>query len=158
MNLTKKQLQSLIEAAYNLGYDECANSAGYCGFVLSGMIDPKIHKHPKNTPKSKLLAKILQTTELNDTVPMIKSSRKRRFFFHFNKPMSQRTGTPKMNVHFNKSCRIVDEIDCQVLCKSKINKRQPRVVMQGFADKLIFFQENGKDKVIIKNLLPLRKN
>lgn len=64
MKLTKKQLQALIEAAYHLGYDECANSLGYCGFVLRGMIDPKIHKHPKDTPKTKLLAVVLKKAEI----------------------------------------------------------------------------------------------
>ena|SRR6185503_4069305 len=62
----------------------------------------------------------------------------RRFFFHYNKPASLKAGTPKLSVHVNKQCHIVDKVVCNVLVESKINKRQPRVVMQGFANSFVF--------------------
>jgi hypothetical protein len=54
-----------------------------------------------------------------------------RFFFHFNRPASLKAGTPKLSIHWNNSCRIVDKIICNVPTESRINKRQPRVVMIG---------------------------
>lgn len=60
-----------------------------------------------------------------------------RFFFHWNKP------TSKWSVHFRGQCLIVDHIECNVPCISKINKRQPFRVMQGFAtDVTIHCQKN----------------
>lgn len=53
------------------------------------------------------------------------------FFFHYNKPASQRTGSPKISVHYNKTCHIVDNIICSVPTEGKINKRQPIFVMKG---------------------------
>jgi hypothetical protein len=55
----------------------------------------------------------------------------KRFFFHFNRPASQKAGTPKMSVHWDNSCQIVDKVVCAAPTQSKINKHQPRVVMQG---------------------------
>ena len=49
-----------------------------------------------------------------------------RFFYHYNKQAK------KMTVHFQKQCFLVDKISCQVPCETKQNKRQPRIVMQGF--------------------------
>lgn len=63
--------------------------------------------------------------------------KKYRFFFHYNKPMSQRTGEKLWSVHYRGTCYIVKSIDCHVNCNSKVNKTQPYVVMQGFADTVL---------------------
>jgi hypothetical protein len=63
--------------------------------------------------------------------------KKYRFKFHYNKPMSQRTGKKVWSVHYRGKCHIVDSIDCHVHCNSKVNKTQPYVVMEGFADSLL---------------------
>lgn len=81
----------------------------------------------------------------------------RRFFFHYNKPASLRAGTPQLSFHTNGQCRIVDKVICKVPVESKINKKQPRVVMQGFANAITFKYKGGKDlydlysEVIIQN-------
>ena len=51
-----------------------------------------------------------------------------RFFYHYF-----RYGDKKMSVHFRKKCINVDNIECLVPCATKFNKRQPLLVMQGYA-------------------------
>jgi len=76
-----------------------------------------------------------------------------RFFFHFNRPASLKAGKPKMSVHWNKSCRIVDRIICNVPTESKINKRQPRVVMIGKSNYIIISKEiDGTEVATIESL------
>lgn len=57
----------------------------------------------------------------------------KRFFFHYNKPLSKQMGYVVWSVHFDKECKFVKAIDCSVPCESKVNKRQPYAVMRGFA-------------------------
>ena len=65
MEISKKHLQSLLEAAYDIGYEDRVQQEGYNiaartittpggEVVRSRLIDPKIHKRPKHTPKHKL--------------------------------------------------------------------------------------------------------
>lgn len=58
------------------------------------------------------------------------------FYFHYNKPASLSAGKPKLSVHYRGLCNIVDKVICAVPCESRINKRQPRVVMAGWAQRL----------------------
>jgi hypothetical protein len=53
------------------------------------------------------------------------------FFFHYNKPASQKAGKPQISVHYGKTCYIVDNVSCDVHVEGKINKRQPYFVMKG---------------------------
>jgi hypothetical protein len=62
--------------------------------------------------------------------------RPKTFYFHYNKPSSQRTGKTQVSVHFNNTCHIVDNVICEVPTTGKISKRQPRFVMKGKAKKL----------------------
>ena len=50
-----------------------------------------------------------------------------RFWYHYRK----RDG--KMTVHFRGKCHTVDDVSCDVPCETKRNKRQPLLVMQGYA-------------------------
>lgn len=43
-----------------------------------------------------------------------------------------------MSIHFKKSCTVVDNIECLVPCETKWNKKQPQLVMQGFAKNVRF--------------------
>ena len=43
-----------------------------------------------------------------------------------------------MSVHFKGVCHVVDNIVCNVPCETKWNKRQPYLVMRGFASKVEF--------------------
>jgi hypothetical protein len=56
-----------------------------------------------------------------------------RFFLHYNKPASQAAKRPLWSVHYRNRCHIVDKIDCRRPTESKVNRRQPYVVMRGFA-------------------------
>lgn len=56
-----------------------------------------------------------------------------KFFFHYNKPASLAAKEPRLSVHFKDTCFIVKGVQCNVPCRSKIRKRQPRCVMEGRA-------------------------
>ena len=74
--------------------------------------------------------------------------RKYRFFFHYNKPLSKSIGEHRWSVHFRGTCFSTEHIDCEVTTESKVNKQQPYVVMQGFANKL----EVTDKGILIRNL------
>jgi hypothetical protein len=50
-----------------------------------------------------------------------------RFFYHYNKY------TGGMTIHFRGACYAVKNTLCMVESQSKWNKRQPHLVMQGWA-------------------------
>lgn len=60
--------------------------------------------------------------------------KKYRFFYHYNKPLSKQLGRVMWSVHFRGTCHMVEAISCLVPAESKVNKRQPYAVMQGFAE------------------------
>jgi hypothetical protein len=51
----------------------------------------------------------------------------RRFFYHYFR------GKRAMSVHFMGTCYVVNHIQCDVPCETKWNKRQPYLVMRGYA-------------------------
>ena len=53
--------------------------------------------------------------------------KKYRFFFHYRKCDG------RMSVHFRNQCIPCREVNCEPACETKRNKRQPYLVMQGFA-------------------------
>lgn len=53
------------------------------------------------------------------------------FWFHYNKPETQRAGSPKISVHYRGQCHIVDSIVCRVPITSRSRSRQPRLVIAG---------------------------
>lgn len=53
-----------------------------------------------------------------------------RFFYHYRKQDG------KMSVHFRGQCLPCQDVKCLVPCETKRNKRQPRLVLQGFASKV----------------------
>lgn len=55
------------------------------------------------------------------------------FFFHFNKPLSQKKGKPVISLHYKEQCCFVDNVVCSVTTKGRVRKRQPRFVMCGRA-------------------------
>ncbi len=54
-------------------------------------------------------------------------------WFHYNKPYSRMHGDDFWSVHFRGTCHIVKGIICNIPTFSKNNKKQPRVVMKGYA-------------------------
>ncbi len=67
---------------------------------------------------------------------------KRVFWFHYNKK------NKCMTIHWHGQCLYVDELDCQVPCKSKFNTKQPKIVMRGLASAVdIKFINGGNTKI-----------
>lgn len=65
------------------------------------------------------------------------------FFFHYNKPASQREGKQQISVHFMRQCHIVDNIQCEVPTRGRMKKTQPRFVMAGKAREVIITENNN---------------
>lgn len=65
--------------------------------------------------------------------------KKYRFFYHYFRQKR------KMSIHWRGSCTVVRDVQCNVPCETKFNKRQPFLVMQGFASNVVF----KKDLAII---------
>lgn len=59
MQLTKRQLKSLVETAYSIGYDDCANQSGYDIAVREMGLKTRIHKRPKCVSKPELLKRAI---------------------------------------------------------------------------------------------------
>ena len=60
-----------------------------------------------------------------------------RFFYHF------RRSTNGMTVHFKGKCIPCMEVKCKVPCETKRNKQQPKLVMQGFCNKITIDNETA---------------
>lgn len=58
-----------------------------------------------------------------------------RFFYHY------RHSTDGMTVHFRGKCLPCKDIQCKVPCETKRNKRQPKLVMQGFCKDVVVKEE-----------------
>ncbi len=74
-------------------------------------------------------------------------NRKYRFFLHYNKPLSKQKGEHYWSVHWRNKCYFVKNVVCHVPTNSKTNKRQPYVVMQGFATYV--YEAHPNDSTII---------
>lgn len=55
---------------------------------------------------------------------------KYRFFYHYYKQYNE------MSIHFRGACMRAKDVVCKVPCETKWNKRQPQLVMQGYATKV----------------------
>lgn len=62
-----------------------------------------------------------------------------RFFYHYFR------GKKAMSVHFRGACYVVNDIKCDAPCETKWRKRQPYLVMQGFANNVEI--KNGVAKI-----------
>ena len=58
------------------------------------------------------------------------NKKKYRFFYHYYRQYDC------LSIHFRNKCYRVNDIICKVPVESKWNKRQPKLVMRGFATKL----------------------
>lgn len=59
-----------------------------------------------------------------------------RFFYHYNKPKTQKTGETTITLHYLGHCHFIHGLKIMVPTYSKINKRQPHFVMCGEANKI----------------------
>lgn len=71
------------------------------------------------------------------------SNKKKVFWFHYNKPQTQRTGKVKISLHFDKKCHIVDSLKILVPTVSKIKKTQPLFVMSGYSNNIKITNNNA---------------
>lgn len=55
------------------------------------------------------------------------------FHFHYHKALSEKAGYPKLSLHYNKTCFVVNSIKCNVPVYSKNHKTQPHVTITGKA-------------------------
>jgi hypothetical protein len=69
-----------------------------------------------------------------------------RFFYHYNKPKKA------MSVHFRDTCYVVDNVLCERPCRTKWNKRQPHIVMQGFARDVVITEPDDDGKIVARIL------
>lgn len=60
------------------------------------------------------------------------------FWFHYNKPQTQREGSPRITVHYKNTCHVVANVICMVPVRGRTRKTQPRWVMAGKANRISF--------------------
>lgn len=63
--------------------------------------------------------------------------KKFRFFYHYRRQIDS------ISIHFRGKCHICENVKCLVPTESKRNKTQPKIVIQGFCEKVIFNGKNG---------------
>jgi hypothetical protein len=80
---------------------------------------------------------------------MITKEKPRAFFYHYNKPASQRAKRPQISVHWKGACHIVDNIIVQVHSRGRVNKRQPYFVMCGQGVLSVFTNAFGQRVAVI---------
>ena len=61
-----------------------------------------------------------------------------KFFFHYRKT------TKGMSVHFRGKCYPCIDVICTVMCRTKRNKIQPHLVLEGWCTKLEFDKDTIK--------------
>ncbi len=64
--------------------------------------------------------------------------RRKRFWYHYNKPASKAAGKPVLTVHYEDECQQVDKIYCKVATETHARKRQPFCVVRGLCEGIIF--------------------
>jgi mannose-6-phosphate isomerase-like protein (cupin superfamily) len=62
---------------------------------------------------------------------------KYRFFYHYFKQKGM------MTVHFRGKCHTVQNVTCVVPCQTHHQKRQPRLVMRGWAERVAIINESA---------------
>lgn len=71
------------------------------------------------------------------------------FFFHYNKPLSQKWGRNILSVHWQGVCQFVEGLHCNVPIATRNRKTQPRCVMTGKATNIELVSINGETHAII---------
>lgn len=71
------------------------------------------------------------------------------FFFHYNKPLSQKWGRNILSVHWQGVCQFVEGLHCNVPIATRNRKTQPRCVMTGKATSIELVSINGETHAII---------
>lgn len=77
------------------------------------------------------------------------SKKGKRFWFHYNKPESLKRKTNILTIHHNDKCNIVNSIECNVPIESHDRKEQPRCILRGWANSIVYKWNENKVKAII---------
>lgn len=56
------------------------------------------------------------------------------FYFHYNKPATQRYDKVTLSLHYDGACHLVSNINCNVPTMGRTRKTTPRFVMAGKAN------------------------
>jgi len=72
------------------------------------------------------------------------AKKKYRFFYHYRKQ------TKRLTLHYKGECIPLDDLVCEVQTESKWNKRQPHIVMQGFAEEVTITNSDKRVKALIQ--------
>lgn len=72
------------------------------------------------------------------------------FFFHYNKPMSQKWGKNILSIHWQDTCHFVEGLRCNVPVATRNRKTQPRCIMSGKAHQIEIVSIKGETHAIIK--------
>jgi hypothetical protein len=71
----------------------------------------------------------------------------RRFFYHYNKPLSRVEGRNVLTVHWKGSCHAVNDIECWVPAETHTQKDQPRCIIRGWATAVQFHTNPNTRKI-----------
>jgi len=63
----------------------------------------------------------------------------RRFFFHYNKPVSKKEGRNFLTLHYKGECHLVNRIVCDVSTESHDQKKQPHCIIRGWANDVTIY-------------------
>ena len=70
--------------------------------------------------------------------------KKKRFWYHYNKPASKNAGRNVITVHWEGRCYPVNKVICNVPTESHDQKRQPYCIIRGWCMDVNFIPiENG---------------
>ena len=76
-------------------------------------------------------------------------NKKKRFWFHYNKPESKKQDCNILTVHWNNMCVLVHSIQCSVATESHDQKSQPHCIIRGWCDDVSFVNKDGKTTAVI---------
>lgn len=68
---------------------------------------------------------------------------KRVFWFHYNKPMSKKQGRNVLTLHWKGQCHFIHSMNCYTPVRTENRKNQPKCVIKGKAQDIIFGISKG---------------
>ena len=70
--------------------------------------------------------------------------RKKRFWYHYNKPESKRQGRNVLTLHYKDRCHLIHSLECKAPTETHDRKAQPRCVIRGWSRGMVI-QYRHKD-------------
>jgi len=82
--------------------------------------------------------------------------KKYRFWFHYNKPESRKAGKPVMTLHYRDRCLTTNSIECEVETETHRRKRQPHMVIRGWAESVGFMTQEAAVNGVSDSLIVIK--